>query len=309
MTPGEVPRVVHGIEELRALVRDARSAAGDDSAGNDSAGDDSSVGTVVLVPTMGALHAGHLAHVTRARELGGFVVVSVFVNPLQFGAGEDLERYPHGLDADVEALASVGADVVFAPSVDEMYPDGPSETRVTGGAVATLFEGASRPGHFDGMLTVVAKLLSIVRPDVVTFGQKDAQQVFLVDRMVRDLNLAVRVARIETVRESDGLALSSRNRFLGSEERAAAVGLSAALRAAASAAGSGVAAATSAARAQLDSHPLIELDYFAVVDPHTFLPVGDDFHGTALALVAARIGTTRLIDNATLVVTNGDPAP
>lgn len=295
MTPGGRPAVVHGIDELRALLRDARAA-----------GTAVSPARIVLVPTMGALHAGHLDHVRRARETGGFVVVSIFVNPLQFGANEDLDRYPRTLDADVEALAQAGADVVFAPSVAEMYPDGPTETRVTGGPVATLFEGASRPGHFDGMLTVVAKLLSIVSPDVATFGQKDAQQAFLVRRMVRDLNLPVEVCVIDTVREADGLALSSRNRYLTAPERDAALALSAVLRAAASAGQHGVAAAMSAAHDRLGAEPLIELDYFAVVEPRTFLPVDDDFSGTALALVAARVGATRLIDNATLVVANGD---
>ncbi len=297
-SPPEVthrPEVVHRIDEVRDRVARARAARAADPAG-----------AIVLVPTMGALHAGHLAHVERARQSAALVVVSIFVNPLQFGANEDLDRYPRTLDADLAALAGVGADLVFAPSVEEMYPDGPSSTRVTGGPVAGTFEGASRPGHFDGMLTVVAKLLAIVAPDVVSFGQKDAQQVFLVRRMVRDLDIPVRVQVVDTVREPDGLALSSRNRYLGEPERRAAVALSAALAAAGRAATAGVQAAIAAAHAVLDAERLVELDYFAVVDPGTFLPVTDDHRGAAQALIAARLGTTRLIDNATIQVAPGD---
>jgi pantoate--beta-alanine ligase len=255
---------------------------------------------------MGALHAGHLAHVRRARELGDIVVVSIFVNPLQFGPTEDLDRYPRTLDADVAALREAGAHVVFAPSAAEMYPDGETGTRVTGGPVTRLFEGASRPGHFDGMLTVVAKLLVIVAPDVATFGRKDAQQLFLVRRMVRDLNLPVRIEPIDIVRETDGLALSSRNRYLSPEERGEALALSAALRAAGRAADRGSEAALEAAHGELSGKALVELDYFTVVDPGTFLPVGDGYRGEALALVAARVGSTRLIDNATITVAPGE---
>jgi pantoate--beta-alanine ligase len=289
----ERPRVMHGIEELRGFLAAERAKRG--------------VGArVVLVPTMGALHRGHLAHVRRARELGDIVVVSIFVNPLQFGPTEDLDRYPRTLEADVAALAEVGADAVFAPSAAEMYPDGEAGTRVTGGPVTRLFEGASRPGHFDGMLTVVAKLLAIVAPDVATFGRKDAQQLFLVRRLVRDLNIPVRIEAIDIVRDEDGLALSSRNRYLSEQERSAALTLSAALRAAANAAGGGVAAALEAAHGELTSRALVELDYFAVVDPGTFLPVDDGYRGEALALVAARVGSTRLIDNATITVASGE---
>ena len=163
---------------------------------------------------MGALHDGHLALVDRAAELAELVVVSIFVNPLQFGAGEDLDRYPRDLDGDLALLAETGADLVFLPSVDEMYPDGPAQTTVHGGPVSQLFEGRSRPGHFDGVLTVVAKLLGITAADHILFGQKDAQQAFLVERMVRDLDIASHVEVVETVREESGLALSSRNRYL-----------------------------------------------------------------------------------------------
>jgi pantoate--beta-alanine ligase len=290
------PRVVHGIEELRAFLAAERAERTQRGEG----------ARVVLVPTMGALHAGHLSHVRRARELGDIVVVSIFVNPLQFGPTEDLDRYPRTLDADVAALATVGADAVFAPSASEMYPDGATGTLVTGGPVTRLFEGASRPGHFDGMLTVVAKLLAIVGPDVATFGRKDAQQLFLVRRMVRDLNIPVRIEAIDIVREDDGLALSSRNRYLSADERQLALALSAALLAAGNAAGRGVTAALDAALGEVAARALVELDYFAVVDPGTFLPVDDGYRGEALALVAARVGSTRLIDNATITVAPGE---
>ncbi len=243
------PTVVTGIAELRARVRDhraARTAAGE-------------APVVVLVPTMGALHEGHLAHARRARELGSLVVVSIFVNPLQFGAGEDLDAYPRTLDADVAALTETGVDLVFAPSAAEMYPDGPARVRVTGGSVALTLEGRSRPGHFDGMLTVVAKLLHIVAPDVATFGRKDAQQLHLVRRMVRDLDLPVRIEDLETVREPDGLALSSRNRYLDDRERRAARVIPAALEAAQSAGSRGIDAVIAAAQSVVMGEPAVAL--------------------------------------------------
>ncbi|MDQ4137218.1 MAG: pantoate--beta-alanine ligase, partial [Actinomycetota bacterium] len=195
---------------------------------------------VALVPTMGALHDGHLALVDRAREVRDSVVASIFVNPLQFGHAEDLDKYPRTLDDDLRQLGERGVDFVFAPSVAEMYPDGAVETRVTAGAVGNTLEGRSRPGHFDGVLTVVAKLLNAAQPGVVVFGQKDAQQVFLVKRMVRDLNFPVSVEVVETVRAEDGLALSSRNRFLNPAERRAARVIPRALEAAESAAERGI---------------------------------------------------------------------
>jgi len=286
------PTVVTGIADLRARVgahRAERAAAGEQA-------------VVVLVPTMGALHAGHLAHARHAREAGSLVVVSVFVNPLQFGAGEDLDAYPRTLDADVEALAATGVDLVFAPSAAEMYPDGPAHIRVSGGSVALSLEGRSRPGHFDGMLTVVAKLLHIVAPDVVTFGRKDAQQLHLVRRMVRDLDIPVRVEELETVREPDGLALSSRNRYLDERERRAARVIPAALEAAQSAGSSGIDAVIAAAQSVVMGEPAVALDYFQVVDPTTFESVDDAFSGVALAVIAARVGSTRLIDNDTVVI-------
>jgi len=254
---------------------------------------------IALVPTMGALHAGHLALVRHARALADVVVVSIFVNPLQFGPNEDLETYPRTLDADVVALDAL-ADHVFAPSVGEMYPDGAATTRVAAGEVGGLYEGASRPGHFDGMLTVVAKLLNIVQPRTAVFGQKDAQQVFLVRRMVRDLNLPVSIEVAPTVREDDGLALSSRNRYLDVPQRHAAAVLSAALRDAAAAASEGASAALQAARMRVKTEEAVKLDYLVIVDPASLLPVEDDHRGPATLLIAARVGTTRLIDNAPL---------
>ena len=254
--------------------------------------------SIALTPTLGALHEGHLAHVARAAELADIRVVSIFVNPTQFTVAADLERYPRTLEADLARLD--GVDYVFAPSVEEMYPSGPTSTIISAGKVGTLFEGASRPGHFDGVLTVVAKLLNIVTPDVATFGQKDAQQLFLVRRMVVDLDLPVRIEAIETVREDDGLALSSRNRFLDGKERRAARTLSVGLDAAASAADRGLDATLAAAQGALMGETLVKLDYLKVVHPRTFLPVDDDYKGPAIVIVAAQLGDTRLIDNETI---------
>lgn len=275
------PRVVESIAEMREVIAAERAAGR----------------TVSLTPTLGALHAGHLAHLERAAELVDTRVVSIFVNPLQFGPGEDLDRYPRTLDTDVDQLARLGVPLVFAPSALEMYPGGKSDTHVSAGRIGELYEGRSRPGHFDGVLTVVAKLLLIVAPDIVTFGQKDAQQLFLVRQMIADLNIPVRLEAIEIVREDDGLALSSRNRFLEGRERHAARALSSALEAAASSADRGIDAVVAAAQGTLMGEPLVDLDYLKVVDPKTFLPVDDDHRGAALVLVAARVGTTRLIDN------------
>lgn len=185
--------------------------------------------------TMGALHEGHASLIQTARAVvgpGGQVVVTVFVNPLQFGESADLDRYPRTLDADLAVAGAAGADVVFAPSVDEVYPGGEPQVRISAGPMGERLEGASRPGHFDGMLTVVAKLLHLTRPDVAFFGQKDAQQLALIRRMVRDLNFPVEIVGVETAREADGLALSSRNRFLDAYERHTALALSRALFAA-----------------------------------------------------------------------------
>jgi pantoate--beta-alanine ligase len=258
--------------------------------------------SVALVPTMGALHDGHLALVDRARDARDTVVASIFVNPLQFGAAEDLEKYPRTIDDDLRQLGERGVHFVFAPSVHEMYPDGPAVTRVTAGTAGNTLEGSSRAGHFDGVLTVVAKLLNIVRPEVVVFGQKDAQQVFLVQRMIRDLNLPVTVEVVETVRAEDGLALSSRNQFLDPGERRAARAIPRALEAAASAADRGIDAVIAAAQSALMGENLVRLDYLKLVDPATFGPLDDDHRGPAIVLIAARVGSTRLIDNERVVL-------
>ncbi|GAA4381590.1 pantoate--beta-alanine ligase [Agromyces bauzanensis] len=271
------------IAELRALL-DERRAAG---------------ASVALVPTMGALHDGHFALVRRARELADVVAVSIFVNPLQFGPDEDLEKYPRTLEADVAALAGLGVDAVFAPGFDEMYPRGAEGgTTVHAGPIGVRYDGASRPGHFDGMLTVVAKLFNIAQPHVAVFGQKDGQQAFLVSRMVADLDLPVRLDVVPTVRESDGLALSSRNRYLDPVQRKAALVLVESLRAAEAAAADGLSELLAEGVAAFGDHEGVNLDYFVVVDPDTFLPIADDFRGRALVLVAAYVGSTRLIDNA-----------
>jgi pantoate--beta-alanine ligase len=258
---------------------------------------------VVLIPTMGALHDGHLSLVHAARDLvrdgaADTIVASIFVNPLQFAAGEDLADYPRSFESDVVQLSTAGVSHVFAPSVDEMYPKGTLETNVTAGAIGRLFEGSSRAGHFDGVLTVVAKLINIASPVAVVFGQKDAQQVFLVRQMVEDLSIPTRIVVVDTVRDADGLALSSRNAYLDATERRAARLLSVALKAAASRADHGAAAVLAAGQGVFGGEPLVQLEYFAVVDPTTFRPVDDDYLGAAMALVAARVGTTRLIDNA-----------
>jgi pantoate--beta-alanine ligase len=256
---------------------------------------------VGFVPTMGALHDGHLSLVRRARrEVGpeGVVVVSVFVNPTQFGPGEDLDRYPRTLDADLEACASEGVDVVFTPSLDEVYPLGLSgNVTVEPGPLGGVLEGASRPGHFAGVLTAVAKLFGLVRPDVAVLGEKDYQQLALIRRMAADLCLGVEVVGAETVREPDGLALSSRNRFLDTDQRMDAVALSRALFAARDAATRGAEAAIGSARAELRRTHLVDLDYLEITAPDLGPAPAS---GPARMLVAARVGATRLIDNIAL---------
>lgn len=256
--------------------------------------------TVALVPTMGALHDGHLALLRRGRALADRVVVTVFVNPLQFAAGEDLDDYPRTLDADLAACAEAGADLVWAPSTAVVYPQ-PALVRVAAGPLGDVLEGASRPGHFDGVLTVVAKLLHLVAPDVAVFGEKDAQQLALVRRLVGDLDLPVRVEGVGTVRDADGLALSSRNRYLGPAERTAALALSRSLQAGAAATGSGPAAVLSAVDRALGAERGLAVDYRALVDAATLAGVDSSWPGgPALLLLAARAGATRLIDNTRL---------
>jgi pantoate--beta-alanine ligase len=257
---------------------------------------------VAYVPTMGALHEGHLQLIDRAKALSSTVIVSIFVNPLQFGPNEDLDRYPRTPEEDLDKLGARGVDFVFMPAVEELYPEWPIATTITAGKVGTLFEGRTRPGHFDGVLTVVAKLLSIVQPRFAVFGRKDVQQVFLVKQMVIDLNIPVTIDVVDTVREDDGLALSSRNRYLDAAERRTALVLSRALEAATSASDLGVDPAIAAAQSVLMGERGIELDYLAVVNSKTFLPVDEGFRGKAFAIIAARVGATRLIDNEPLLL-------
>ncbi|MFI9781315.1 pantoate--beta-alanine ligase [Streptomyces sp. NPDC051956] len=317
--------VLHTADELRTRARAGRRA---------------------VVMTMGALHDGHAELIRTARSIAGAdgeVVTTVFVNPLQFGAGEDLDRYPRTLDSDVKIAEQAGADIVFAPSADEVYPGGEPQVRVTAGPMGERLEGASRPGHFDGMLTVVAKLLHLTAADIALFGQKDAQQLALIRRMVRDLNFAVEIVGVPTVREHDGLALSSRNRYLSADERRTALALSQALfagrdrhaaqealraraheapstharadalnaigearaaadaHAVAKASPGGPEAVRAAARQVLDEaarvRPPLTLDYLALVDPADFTDVQRGHIGEAVLAVAARVGSTRLIDN------------
>ena len=252
--------------------------------------EDRSIG---LVPTMGALHAGHMSLVEAARRENDVVVVSVFVNPIQFGPGEDFTRYPRDRDRDTALLRGAEVDAIYQPSPEVMYPPGAS-TRVHVGDVSEPLEGAARPGHFEGVATVVTKLFTAVGPDRAYFGQKDAQQVAVVKRLVRDLDLGIDIRVLATVREPDGLALSSRNVYLDPRERAAAVSLSAALREASVAFAAGErdpARLRSILRARLNAEPLVQTDYAELVDPATFRKPG------TLAVIAARVGKTRLIDN------------
>jgi pantoate--beta-alanine ligase len=276
-----------------------------------------------LVPTMGALHEGHAALARTAVEQNDVVVASIFVNPLQFGDAVDLDRYPRTLEADLALLEEQGVDLAFAPSVEEVYPGGEPLVRVTSGRLGEKWEGASRPGHFDGALTVVAKLLHYGMPAAglpagsagdasslngslpayrAYFGQKDAQQLALVRRMVADLNFPVEIVGVPTVRASDGLALSSRNRFLSHDERDAALVLSRALRLLEERADAHEPLDFDSALALVESQPLVELDYFEVVDPGTLEPLAENcretpFRGEALVLIAAKVGPVRLIDN------------
>ncbi|HEY5382082.1 MAG TPA: pantoate--beta-alanine ligase [Acidobacteriaceae bacterium] len=255
-------------------------------------------GTIGLVPTMGALHEGHLSLVRAAREICDSVVVSIFVNPAQFGPHEDFERYPRALQSDVDQLEREGVASVFAPSVEEMYPDGES-TFIEVSGVGDRLDGRSRPGHFRGVATVVAKLFNIVMPDLAFFGQKDAAQVAVLRAMVRDLNFPLKLMICPTVRERDGLALSSRNRYLTDAQRAQARVLYRALLAAQTEAVGGARDAAELRGVmlhELEREPGVRIDYAEVVDPDTLLPVEDIGRGVLLA-VAAWVGKTRLIDN------------
>jgi pantoate--beta-alanine ligase len=275
---------------------------------------DKLAGPIVLVPTMGALHEGHRALLRRARELagpGGAVAVSIFVNPLQFGPSEDLDKYPRTLDQDLAACEQEQVDLVFAPSAREMYPTR-QLVMVDPGPAGEILEGEFRPGFFHGVLTVVLKLFSLVRPDIAVFGQKDAQQLALVRAMVTDFALGVEVEAVPTVRADDGLALSSRNKYLSADERAVAPVLHQALAAGAAAAPAGPAAVLAAAREALDgaarpgpADRAPRVDYLALVDAGSYRPLpaepdgdlDDDLDGDAVLAIAARVGATRLIDN------------
>jgi pantoate--beta-alanine ligase len=255
---------------------------------------------------MGALHEGHRSLLRRAREVADETVVSIFVNPLQFAPGEDLDRYPRPLDADLAMCAEEGVALAFVPSPAQMYPREPV-VRVAAGPMGQRFEGASRAGHFDGVLTVVAKLFGLVRPDVAVFGRKDAQQLALVRAMVADLNMPVRIDGAPLIRDADGLALSSRNAYLTAEQRTAALALSRSLQAGAQAASDGQLPhhIVAVVRAVLDRESGVDTDYVALVDPDTFEhidtfeEIADTGRGTRAGVlaVAARVGATRLIDN------------
>jgi pantoate--beta-alanine ligase len=250
-------------------------------------------GVVGVVMTMGALHSGHTRLLRAAREQADHVVMTLFVNPLQFGPNEDFGRYPRTFERDLEIAAAEGVDVVFAPSPAEMYPNGEPAVRVSPGPLGEVLEGASRPGFFHGVLTVVLKLLHLTRPDVAYFGEKDYQQLILIRSMVRDLDLEIEIRGVPTVREPDGLALSSRNRYLAPSERETALVLSRGLRAGADAA-TGPDATLAAARKELEQIRGLDVDYLVLTDPDLGPPPE---HGPARLLVAARVGTTRLIDN------------
>lgn len=290
-------------------------------------------GRVGLVPTMGALHSGHQALMTRARAESDLVVTSIFVNPLQFGADEDFVQYPRPIASDLAKCEEAGVDFVFAPALGEMYPSAP-EVRVVAGRMGAVFEGEARPGHFDGVLTVVAKLFNLIKPDVTVFGLKDIQQFCLVKRMIADLDFDIEIIGLPVVRDADGLAMSSRNEYLSPSDRERAVAIPRALDAAAEVAAGGVRegaasvgaasgearegadsgeavvesvadgvlpeAIESAARAVLESaaeRGELEIIYLSLVDASTLRPCPADFRGSALLLVSAIVGGTHLIDN------------
>jgi pantoate--beta-alanine ligase len=275
-------KTVQTIPKLRDALRPVRRAEG----------------TVALVPTMGALHAGHLSLIGQAREQCDVVVMSLFVNPSQFDALGDLQAYPRDYERDAELAAAAGVDFLFAPAVEAMYPDG-FATRVSVAGVTESLEGEHRgTGHFDGVTTVVTKLFNIVQPDVAYFGQKDAQQAVVIRRLVRDLDLPVRIEVCPTVREPDGLAMSSRNQRLSESDRRRATALHRALRAVAAAIAGGERDTAVVIGAALRELQDVDLDYFELVNPDSLAPVGERIDaGEVLAVVAARVGATRLIDN------------
>ena len=298
------PRIVRTAAELSAAIAQGVEAL---APGNRPA-------TLGLVPTMGALHSGHESLVATARAQNDVLVVSVFVNELQFNDAADFERYPRTLDADVRILARAGADIVFAPEAAEVYPDGRPLVKLDSGALGAKFEGASRPGHFDGMLAVVAKLLHLAMPPAscpvpvkyrAYFGQKDAQQLVLINRMVKDLNYPVEICSVPIIRSAQGLALSSRNQFLTPEQAEAALVIFRAMNMVKVRADRHEPLFLDDAVALFNAEPLVELDYFELVDPNTLQELAFNcqktpFSGEGLLLVAAKVGQVRLIDNTPL---------
>ena len=260
---------------------------------------------VAVVMTMGALHEGHAELLREARASAEHVILTIFLNPLQFGPKEDLSRYPRTFDDDMQIATAAGVDIVFAPTPDVIYPDGDPGVRISAGPLGDVLEGKSRPGHFDGMLTVVAKLLHLTGAGRALFGQKDAQQLLLIRRMVRELDFPVEVVSVPTVREPDGLALSSRNTYLTESDREVALCLSRALAAGAEQAAYGPSAIRRAAREILVVEPLALVDYLVLVHPSTLQDVPEWYRGEALLAIAARVGTTRLIDNTPILVGPG----
>jgi pantoate--beta-alanine ligase len=255
--------------------------------------------SLALVPTMGALHDGHLSLVERASELAGRVMMSIFVNPLQFGPGEDLERYPRDLERDVALVAEHGADLVFAPPTTEVYPVGDMPVTVAPGPMGDLLCGRYRPGHFQGVLTVVARLFDLLSPDVAVFGQKDFQQAVLIRRMARDLEMGVRIEVAPIIREEDGLAMSSRNAYLSPDERSEAAGIHLGLQRAGQLFNQGESRAEaliSEVRDMVDARTLLHAQYVEIVDPEMLEPVDPVVSGSVI-MVAAHCGSTRLIDN------------
>jgi len=292
--PPASPPIAPVVARTREELHEARSALDD--------------GDIAVVMTMGALHEGHATLIHQARKAHRHVVVTIFLNPLQFGPKEDLSRYPRTFDADLEICTAAGVDLVFAPTPDVVYPEGDPGVRVSAGPLGDVLEGQARPGHFDGMLTVVGKLMHLTRCSAAYFGQKDAQQLLLIRRMCRDLDFPVRVVAVPTVREPDGLAMSSRNTYLTASDRETALCLSAALRAGAAAAPEGPSAVRRAARSVLVREPLALIDYLVLVHPDTLEDVPEWYRGEALLAVAGRVGTTRLIDNLPVLVGPGGGA-
>ena len=286
-TRGHAPRLVHS----RADYLDALATL---------------PGSVGLVMTMGALHDGHLELVRQAHTYADHVVVTIFVNPTQFAPGEDFEAYPRTLEADIAALTTVGADLVWAPAPEDVYPEEPMIT-LDPGPVGRHLEGASRPTHFAGVALVVTKVLNLTRPKVALFGEKDAQQLAVIRAFVRDLDMPVQIVGVPIVRDADGVALSSRNQYLSAEERVSARSLNRALAVGAEAAATGAppALVRASARQVLDAQPGVAIDYVELVDEHSFKPLGaGSAKGSVQArlLIAARVGTTRLIDNMAMTV-------